>query len=144
MPINELTSVDKHWLRVLINSARVEGIKCPEFNELIRDPLHAKTKGEEFQFRIKFQFGFDTKNIAWYVYCAIGYIGINHYVCGVVADYVGYSKFFCDIQIYYKNSGTPWWVQEGIAKMKYWSGGAGEYTDMIDFSQEAGGYTLQD
>jgi len=107
IPINKLTSVDKHWLRVLINSAHVECIKCPEFKELIRDPRDPKTKQDGFDFRMKFQFGFDTKNIAWYVHCAIGNIGINHYLCGVVADYVGYCKFFCDIQIYYKISGTP-------------------------------------
>jgi len=107
IPTNELTSVDKHWLRVLVNSARVESIKCPEFNELIRDPRDVKTKDDEFEFRMKFQFGFDTKYIAWHVHCAIGNIGINHYVCGVVADYVGYSKFFCDIQIFYKKSGKP-------------------------------------
>jgi len=38
IPINELTRVDKHWLSVLVNSAQVEGIQCPEFSELVHTP----------------------------------------------------------------------------------------------------------
>jgi len=142
IPINKLSSVDKHWLAVLVNSARVEYIKCPEFTELTRDPRDKKSKEEEFEFQIQFQFGFDAKDIEWYIHSEIGSKGINHYICGVIAEYIGHSKFLCDIQIYYKKSATPWWEQDGIAKMKYWSGG--EYTDMIDFSPEKEVYLVQD
>jgi len=63
-------------------------------------------------------------------------------MCGIIAEYVGHSKFICDMQIYLKKLATPWWEQDGIAKMKYWSGE--EYIDMIDFSPEAEVYFVQD
>jgi len=127
---------------VLVSSARVERIKCPEFAVLTQDPRDKrKSMQDEFEFQIQFQFGFDVSDISWYVHSAVGSAGINQFICGVVAEYVGHSKFLCDIQIYYKKLATPWWEQDGIAKMKYWSGG--EYTDMIDFSPDAEVYFVQ-
>jgi len=143
LPINKLTSSDKHWLKVLVNSAVVQSIKSPDFAELIHDPQNkSKPSEEEFEFQIKFQFGFDIKDIEWYIHSAVGSTGVNHFICGIIAEYVGHSKFICDVQIYYKKLATPWWEQDGIAKMKYWSGE--EYIDMIDFSPEAEVYSVQD
>jgi len=97
---------------------------------------------EEFEFKIQFQFGFDIKDIEWNIHSAIGSQDLNHFICRIIAEYVGRSKFICDIQIYYKKSVSPWWEQDGIAKMKYFSDG--EYTDMIDFSPDGGVYFVQD
>jgi len=142
LPVTQLTEADKHWLNVLVTSARVDSIKSPEFSELTHDPQNKMTSEEEFEFQIKFQFGFDIRDLEWCIHCGVGRLGLNHFICGLIAEFVGHSKFLCDVQIYYKKSATPWWEQDGIAKMKYYVNGG--YVDMIDFSAEAEVYFVQE
>jgi len=143
LPITQLTEADKHWLNVLVTSARIESIKSPEFNELTHDPQNKiKISEEEFEFQIKFHFGFDIRDLEWSIRSGVGRYALDHFICGLIAEFVGHSKFVCDVQIYYKKSATPWWEQDGIAKMKYFVNG--EYVDMIDFSPEAEVYFVQE
>jgi len=140
-PISQLTEADKHWINVLINSARIEKIKCPEFAELTHDP-QSKSKGEEdeFEFQIQFHFGFDIRDLEWYIHCGIGSRGVTRSICRIIAEYVGRSKLFCDVQIYYKGSAPLWWEQDGIAMIKYYN--KGKYIDMVDFSPESESYFI--
>jgi len=140
-PITQLTKADKHWLNVLVNSARVERIKCPEFAELTLDPQNkTKPSDDEFEFQIQFQFGFDIMEIEWFIHSGAGSLGINRHICRIIAELVGQSKLFCDVQIYYKSSASLWWEQDGIAMMKYCCNG--EYIDMVDFSSESESYFI--
>jgi len=135
LPIADLTCIDIHWLRVLVHSARVKGIASPEFSELTHDPRYeANSTDEEFEFQIQFEFGFDLLEIEWCIHAGIGNLGMNRHICHIIGEFIGRSKFICDVQIYYKKSASPWWEQDGIAKMKYWSNG--EYIDMIEFSAD--------
>jgi len=116
--INNLFSIDKHWIAVLINSARVEYIKCPEFTELTRDPRDKISKREEFAFQTQFQFGFDAKDIEWYIHSEIGIEGINYYICGVIADYIDHTKLLCDTYLVQKVGhtvvGAKWYCEDKI------------------------------
>lgn len=135
LPITKLTCDDIHWLNVLVHSARVQRIASPEFAELTHDPRYEPSAAEEeFEFQIQFEFGFDLEDIEWSIHAGVGNLGIDLYICHIIAEFIGRSKFICDVQIYYKKSASPWWEQDGIAKMKYWSNG--KYIDMIDFSAE--------
>jgi len=141
LPITHLTKADKHWLNVLVSSARVERIKCPEFAELTLDPQNkTKPEDDEFEFQIQFQFGFDIMDLEWCIHCGAASRGLNRHICRIIAELVGKSKLFCDVQIYYKSSAALWWEQDGIAMMKYFSNG--EYIDMVDFSSESESYFI--
>jgi len=59
---------------------------------------------------------------------------LNDDICNITAEFLGNSKFFCDVQIYFKKLMSPWWEQDGIAKMQYFC--KGKTIDMIDFSPE--------
>jgi len=119
LPITLLNEKDRHWLDVLISSTRVDKIKAPDFEELTRDPQGNRAMDEEFEFEIQFQFGFDIEELAWYIHCGAAKKGLNEDLCSVIAEFVGRSKFICDVQIYFKKSVTPWWEQDGIAKMQH-------------------------
>jgi len=135
LPIAKLTCIDIHWLSVLVHSGLITRIASPEFAELTLDPRYeANPTEEEFEFQIQFEFGFDLMEIEWSIHAGVGSLGINRQICHIIAAFIGRSKFICDVQIYYKKSASPWWEQDGIAKMKYWSNG--EYIDMIEFSAE--------
>jgi len=144
LPIAKLTCDDIHWRNVLVHSARVQHIACPEFAELTNDPRYETRAAveEEFEFQIQFEFGFDLADIEWSVHAGVGSLGIDLYICHIISEFIGRSKFICDVQIYYKKSASPWWEQDGIAKMKYWSNG--KYIDMIDFSAEDEVYFVRD
>jgi len=140
-PINLLTKADKHWLNVLVHSARIERIKCPEFAELTHDPQNKSTEVEdEFEFQIQFVFGFDTTDLEWSVHSGAGINGVPHSICRIIAEFVGRSKLFCDVQIYYKSSAPLWWEQDGIAMIKYYHNG--RYIDMVDFSPDSESYFI--
>jgi len=142
LPITLLNKMDKHWLDVLISSARVDKIKSPDFEELTHDPQGDHAMDEEFEFEIQFQFGFDIEDLAWYIHFGVAKKGLNEDLCSVIAEFVGRSKFICDVQIYFKKSVTPWWEQDGIAKMQHYSGG--KYVDMIDFAPMEEVYFVQE
>jgi len=142
LPITLLNEKDKHWLDVLISSTRVDKIKAPDFEELTHDPQGNHAMDEEFEFEIQFQFGFDIEELAWYIHFGVAKKGLNEDLCSVIAEFVGRSKFICDVQIYFKKSVTPWWEQDGIAKMQHYSGG--KYVDMIDFAPMEEVYFVQD
>jgi len=142
LPITMLNKKDKHWLDVLISSARVDKIKSPDFEELTHDPQGNHALDEEFEFEIQFQFGFDIEELAWYIHFGVAKQGLNEDLCSVIAEFVGRSKFICDVQIYFKKSVTPWWEQDGIAKMQHYS--KGKYVDMIDFAPMEEVYFVQE
>jgi len=140
-PISQLTAADKHWINVLVNSARIERIKCPEFAELTHDPQNkSKDVEDEFEFQIQFHFGFDIRGLEWYIHCGAGSKGVTRSICRIIAEYIGRSKFFCDVQIYYKSSAPLWWEQDGIAMIKYYH--KGKYIDMVDFSPDSESYFI--
>jgi len=140
-PINQLTAADKHWINVLVNSARIERIKCPEFAELTHDPQNkSKDVEDEFEFQIQFHFGFDISDLEWYIHCGAGSKGVTRNICRIIAEYIGHSKLFCDVQIYYKSSAPLWWEQDGIAMIKYYD--KSKYIDMVDFSPDSESYFI--
>jgi len=140
-PISQLTAADKHWINVLVNSARIERIKCPEFAELTHDPQNkSKDVEDEFEFQIQFQFGFEIRDLEWYIHCGAGRKGVTRNICRIIAEYIGRSKFFCDVQIYYKSSAPLWWEQDGIAMIKYYH--KDRYVDMVDFSPDSESYFI--
>jgi len=106
--ITMLSEADKHWYHVLISSARVCEIKSPDFSELTYDPQSNRGLDEEFEFQIKFQIGYDVEELAWYIHNAIGWLLMDE-VCNLTAEYMGHSKFTCDVQIYFKKLVKPWW-----------------------------------
>lgn len=142
LPITMLNKKDQHWLDVLISSARVDKIKSPDFEELTHDPQGNQAMDEEFEFEIQFQFGFDIEELKWYIHAGVAKQGINEDLCSVIAEFLGRSKFICDVQIYFKKSVTPWWEQDGIAKMQHYS--KGKYVDMIDFAPMEEVYFVQE
>jgi len=139
--ITMLSQADKHWYHVLISSARIYEIKSPDFSELTYDPQRNRGLDEEFEFQIKFQFGYDVEELAWYIHNAIGCLLMNEF-CNLVAEFVGHSKFTCDVQIYFKKLVTPWWEQDGIAKIKHSING--KVIDMIEFSPQEEVYFVQE
>jgi len=142
LPITFINKTDKHWLDVLISSARVEKIKAPDFEQLTYDPQGNHAMDEEFEFEIQFQFGFDIEELTWYIHFGVAKQGLNKDLCSVIAEFVGRSKFICDVQIYFKKSVRPWWEQDGIAKMQYYS--KGQYVDIIDFAPMEEVYFVQE
>jgi len=142
LPITMLSKVDKHWLDVLISSARVEKIKAPDFAELTYDPQGNYAMDKEFEFAIQFEFGFDIDELTWHINLGAAQKGLNNDLCRVIAEFVGRSKFICNIHIYFKKCVTPYWEQDGIAKMRHYSGG--KYVDMIDFAPMEEVYFVQE
>jgi len=142
LPITMLSKVDKHWLDVLISSARVEKIKAPDFAELTYDPQGNYAMDKEFEFAIQFEFGFDINELTWHIHFGAAQKGLNDDLCRVIAEFVGRSKFICNIHIYFKKCVTPWWEQDGIAKMRHYSGG--KWVDMIDFAPMEEVYFVQE
>lgn len=122
-----------HWYHVLINSARVDQIISPDFSELTYDPQGNKSMDEEFEFQIQFQFGYDVEELVWFIHRAIGRL-LKDDLCNIIAEFLGHSKFICSVQIYFKKLVTPWWEQDGIAKMQHLLDG--ESIDLIDFLPE--------
>jgi len=131
--ISMLSEADKHWLSVLISSARVLEIKSPDFSELTYDPQSNSGLDEEFEFLIKFKFGYDIEDLAWYIHNATRSM-LTDDLSQVVAEFVGDSKFICHIQIYFKKLVNPWWEQDGVAKIQHCFNG--RMVDMIEFSPQ--------
>jgi len=90
---------------------------------------------------MQFQFGFDIKEIEWYIHSGIRRLPIDNFIIRIIAEYVGNSKFLCYIKIFYKKLAMPWWEQEAIVSMKYCSDG--EYINIVDFSPEEEFYFVQ-
>jgi len=128
-----LSQADKHWYHVLISSARICEIKSPNFSELTYDPKRNSGRDEEFEFQIQFQFGYDIEELVWYIHSANGCVLMNEF-CKIIAEFVGHSKFTCDVQIYFKKLVKPWWEQDGIAKIKHSINGS--ITDITEFSPQ--------
>jgi len=131
--VNSFSEADLHWYHVLINSARVDQITSPDFSELTYDPQGNKSMDEEFEFQIQFQFGYDVEELGWFIHRAIGKL-LKDDLCNIIAMFLGHSKFICSVQIYFKKLVTPWWEQDGIAKMQHIFDG--ESIDLIDFLPE--------
>jgi len=136
-----LSEADKHWFHVLISSARVCQVKSPDFSELTYDPQSNSNLDEEFEFQIQFQFGYDVEELAWYIHNAVGSLLMDD-SCNVIARFVGHSKFTCDVQIFFKKLVTPWWEQEGIAKIQHYFNG--KFIDMIEFSPQEEVYFVRE
>jgi len=139
--ITMLSEADKHWFHVLIRSARVCKIEAPNFSELTYDPQNNNGLDEEFEFHIKFQFGYDVEEIAWHIHNAVGGM-LTDCLSIVIAEFVGHSMFKCDVQIYFKKLVTPWWEQDGICKIQHSFNG--KVVDMIEFSPQEEVYFVED
>jgi len=138
--ISMLSEADKHWPSVLISSARVYEIKS-NFSELTYEPQSNSGLDEEFEFQIKFKFGYDIEELTWYINNVMGLI-ITEDLCHIMAEFVGTSKFFCDVQIFFKKLVSPWWEQDGIAKIKHFFNG--RIVDMIEFSPQEEVYFVRE
>jgi len=131
--ISSISDADKNWFNVLVSSARVWNIKAPEFSELTYNPESNNGIDEEFEFQIQFTFGYDVEEVTWFIHHGVGEL-LNNDICRIIAEFLGNSKFICDVQIYFKKIMNPWWEQDGIAKMQHFFNG--KMIDMIDFSPE--------
>jgi len=111
--------VDKSYMKTLINSARVQECKLPDFETMTRAPNASGgpdiRNSEEFQFEVSFTFGFSLSVIKKAVYRGCKPWQVPLPVNDIIADYVGDSYFRVKLTVYFDKAKPEWNEQDGEA-----------------------------
>jgi len=118
--IESFSEVDKNYMKVLLNSARIQECKLPEYDSFARAPkrtgdgLFDATTTSEFQFEIGFTFGFPVQQIREIVNKSTRKFFPDS-ISDIVTDFVGDSFFKVKLTVYFDKFKKEWNEQDGEA-----------------------------
>lgn len=116
--IESFSEVDKKYMKVLLNSARIQECKLPEYDGFARPPTRTGDgvfdSTSEFQFEIGFTFGFPVQQIREIVNKSTRKFFPDS-ISDIVTDFVGDSFFKVKLTVYFDKFKKEWNEQDGEA-----------------------------
>lgn len=142
--VENLSALDRRYMEVLLNSAKVEECKWPSFADFTNMPDQWESSGaSEYQFMIVFSFGFTHEDVKKTVKMGCKNINIPDGVCGIIADCIGDSYFQIKLTVYFDKRKSEWSEQDGEAWI-FHRGAKGKLEDVVNFDKNERIYYVED